>query len=328
MATLLRGGEYILFCNHRTLECWSVRCSKLFWVYPKNGPKSTIQEYDADVIDGGAGVNIIVSERNRELGSSRLQIVKLDFGSGISTPLFLSEAPRQCRFSEPKICGDIAVVYFLESTRQSSSPNPRLINWKTKDHLELTSPTFQLTVIPILNYILVLSNILPGGPKVSILDNSAFSSHWRNVAMHPTPNKVPISELEFLLQESITFHDLPSLTLWGTIELFAYESPLQDETYRVWALMRDGQQNHLATKNSGGFNDRQPSCALKYILLGTQDIRFLEQILYFGAFGHDRGESSDGGIVSDLSYIHISTYSGALTCIDTTGNRVLISYYK
>ncbi|KAJ6487766.1 hypothetical protein C8R45DRAFT_1097650 [Mycena sanguinolenta] len=190
LATLLQGGEYILLlCNNRTLECWSVRYDKLVWV---SGPKSRIYGYDAEVIDGGTGANIIICDEDIEL-RSRLQIVKLDFESGISTLLFLSEAPRPYRFSAPKICGDIAVVY-LEPGGQSSGPNPRLVNWKTKDHLELTSPTSRLAVIPIPNYTLILSNPLSGGSEVIILEIRPFPLigatllRIRGPAWCPSPN--------------------------------------------------------------------------------------------------------------------------------------------
>ncbi|KAJ6487754.1 hypothetical protein C8R45DRAFT_994210 [Mycena sanguinolenta] len=349
LATLLQGGEYILFSNNRTLECWSVRYDKLVWVY-QSGPKPRIYEYDAEVIDGGAGANIIICDRDTKLGP-RLQIVKLDFGSGISTLLFLIEAPGQwsCRFSAPKICGDIAVVYFSESGGQSSGLNPRLVNWKTKDHLELTSPTSRLAVIPILNYTLVLSNPLSGGSEVIILENSAFSSHWCDVATHPRPSMVPISELEFLLQESITFSDLPSLTVRRT-RIFAYESPLQEESYRVWVVMCDGRSfledetrvicsyhlslptplNRITWRQRTVAVSMADSCfplpSISYS--GHRICRSSNRYCVLEPSGTAEVNISDTGVDSDLSYNHVSTYSGALTCVDNTDHRVLISYYK
>ncbi|KAF7351352.1 hypothetical protein MSAN_01566700 [Mycena sanguinolenta] len=357
IATLLNGGEYILFHRHQTLECWSVRRDKLFWTYDKKEPDFDVKGFDADVIDGGTSVNIVVCENGRMSNNSRLQILNLDFITGTSTALFLGECPPQSYFLRPKICGEIAFVYIAQDDGawRGMRPTPRLINWKTRAHFELAfnvPPLSQITVLPIHNHILILTHTLSdgsGGSEILILDNSAHSSHWCDVDTHPTPNTVHTFKLETIRREEITFPNLRHLQDWWIRELCVYESPLEEGTYRVWALMTaynplSTDDNvvscsyHLSLPNSGTrITWRQRTAAVS-----VPDTRHeLAGISYSGHTVHhfrDDGHCILGPLgmtelILDetdtrtryLLYTHISTYGGALTTVNQ--DRVRISYY-
>jgi hypothetical protein len=65
-ARLLPGGQYVLFCNWRTLECWDVVHDRLIWTHESSlGRDSSphVVEFAADVVDGGRALVIVVCER-------------------------------------------------------------------------------------------------------------------------------------------------------------------------------------------------------------------------------------------------------------------------
>ncbi|KAF7351365.1 F-box domain-containing protein [Mycena sanguinolenta] len=130
-STLLPGGEYILCYsfNTRTLECWSVRCDKLVWAYVKKNLDSSVMGYDAEVIDWGAGAHIIVCERDGSVSPSldQVEIVKLDFATGTSTPLFVCKCPAGAYFITPKNLWQYRFCWF-PSWIQSNFPADKLEN--------------------------------------------------------------------------------------------------------------------------------------------------------------------------------------------------------
>ncbi|KAJ6487768.1 hypothetical protein C8R45DRAFT_1213798 [Mycena sanguinolenta] len=214
---------------HQTLESWDVRCDKLVWAYDTKGfdVPNVHCEFDAEVIDEGASVNIVVGARARSLDSLlQIVLVQLNFATGKSTTLYLSKHHPGSHFSNPKICGHIAFVKFVGGGR--------FINWKTKMHFDFVfgepSPTSEeFIVIPIFGHILILTQTSSGGSTVSVLDIATLFSHWCDVATYPTPNIVPISKFEMILSEKITFPNVPGLVKWWT-EFFVHESPLGERT--------------------------------------------------------------------------------------------------
>ncbi|KAJ6487767.1 hypothetical protein C8R45DRAFT_256270 [Mycena sanguinolenta] len=342
-ATLLGGGEHILCYSAytQTLECWSVRYDKLVWAYVKKKPRSKVREFDAEVIDGGA--NIIVCEMDESGPTSQLEIVKLDFVTGASTPLLVCECPPGSCFITPKICGDIVLVGF----QAGSSMTSRLINWKTQVHLELASsktlPTFQFVAIPIRNYTFVLCTPSSDSkPEISILDNSALSSHCRDIATHPTPNMVYSSDFEFILHQKITFPDESLSGDWWINALHAYESPLEEGTYRIWFVIITSEWSillcsfHLSLPKSGNnritWRQRTPPVPLAD--------RFYAAGISFSGYTVQRFPDLTHSVIAPSGmvklnlneenpqrrrYTHISTYSEALTSVHDDGT-VVISY--
>ncbi|KAF7351351.1 F-box domain-containing protein [Mycena sanguinolenta] len=299
-ANLLPGGEYIICYSDvsQTLECWSVRCDKLVWAYDKKGSQSTISGYDAEVIDEGAGANIVVCEWDGSSAPIRLEIVKLDFASGTSTRLFVYGSPPGSSFIAPKLCGNIVFVDILAGSGPRGLTS-RLINWKTQVHLELafskTSQTYQFNIILIPNYILVLIAPFLSGPEIIILRISAFSSHWWAIATHPTPAIVYSADLESILHEKITFPDELLFADWWTHTVHAYESPIEEGTFRVWIVMtNDSESSGLGfcvargadpgrTCSSNSLRARPTVSVAEAVWAGTQHAPYYEVARH----GHD-----------------------------------------
>ncbi|KAJ6487758.1 hypothetical protein C8R45DRAFT_994239 [Mycena sanguinolenta] len=344
-ATFLGGGEHILCysVNTQTLECWSVRYDKLVWAYVKKKPPSKVREFDAEVINGGA--NIIVCEMDESGPTSQLEIVNLDFATGTSTSLLVCQCPLGSCFIRPKICGDIVFVGF----QAGSSITSRLINWKTQVHLELASsktlPAWQFVVIPIRNYTFVLCTPFSNSKtEITILCNSALSSHWRDMAAHPTPDIVYFADLEFILHQKIAFPNEPLSDHWWTHALHAYESPLEEGTYRIWFVIITNEawglllcSFHLSLPKPGNnritWRPRTSPVPLADTLHEPAGISFSGYTVHHFPDSTHSVIAPSGMAELNLneddperrSYTHISTYSEALTSVDVDGT-VVISY--
>jgi hypothetical protein len=58
-AKLLPGGQYVLFNNWRTLECWNVAEDRLIWKHQS----PNVLEFAAEVVDGGLAAVILIGRR-------------------------------------------------------------------------------------------------------------------------------------------------------------------------------------------------------------------------------------------------------------------------
>ncbi|KAJ6582892.1 hypothetical protein DFH09DRAFT_1144850, partial [Mycena vulgaris] len=240
-AKLLAGGKYVLF-NNITLECWSVHDDRLVWSYEKNGPDSYVAEFASDVADGGESANIIACERswteNEADDQSLIQVLKLDFRTGISTRLLLNPCSGGNSFSfvDSKICGNLAcaVLQELRDDTVTSQKSCILMNWETKSQLKLVSSTlgspFSVTLVH--DHVLVLANKTSGGPEIRIIHYTAFP--WRQNMGHPL---VDVCDIEAVVSESITFGNSARFRQPWKYELYAHQSPLEAGTYRVWAIL-------------------------------------------------------------------------------------------
>ncbi|KAJ7461729.1 hypothetical protein B0H11DRAFT_2055758 [Mycena galericulata] len=240
---LLGGGEYVLFNSRGTFECWSVRYDKLVWEYEKNRPDSYVIQFGAEVLDGGDQANIIVCERYQASGGeeqSLVQIVNLDFHTGTSTILFSHiYLESSSGFLDAQICGNMACLVWQGYLGGEIFPKRHclLIDWQRMLHLKLAGNTYELSLVINLlpHHLLVLTKPLPGIAEISLLDATIFSHHWRQITHHSFFDMVYTSDIEAIVHESITFG--PRAQSWNyqsKFELRAYESVLEEGTYRVW----------------------------------------------------------------------------------------------
>ncbi|KAJ7741987.1 hypothetical protein DFH07DRAFT_981031, partial [Mycena maculata] len=244
---LLSGGEYILLKN-ATLECWNIQQARLVWSHETNGPDPWLMQFGAEVVDGGDSVNIIICE-GRTSGvdgqrGSLIQIVNLNLHTGISTSLLADLYPdatsEDFGIMEAKFCGNLACLIWVFLTR-SDGTGPQnyciLMDWQTRSRLKLapnplTSP-ISVNLIP--NHVLLMTNDgLSGIPEISLINMAPLSPHWRHTTDDSTLDTVHPSELEAIVHESIT--SCPPESRGRKRELCAYESPLEEGTYRICYL--------------------------------------------------------------------------------------------
>jgi hypothetical protein len=205
------------------------------------------------------------------------------------------------------------------------------------------------------DHVLFLANNASGGPEINVINSTALSSHWRYVADDPTLDIVYTSQVQAIIRESITFHKCARFRGPFKRELCAYESPLEEGTYRIWMTLGGYSRTssnqdavicsyHLSLPKRTGDRTtwRQRTVA------SADPNRNVSGISYSG---HSIGCSFNGRysifapgdptqvaeqkLTNDkiLSYPHISTYSGALTSLTplaspTSNNQVFIFYHK
>ncbi|KAF7360197.1 F-box domain-containing protein [Mycena venus] len=346
-AGLLNGGEYVLI-DGVTIECWSVQRDKLVWTYDKNSPESFVEEFTAEVIEGGCSANIMVCESlwtASGKSGSLVQIVGLDFDTGTSTSLFVLPCPEVESYTNAKICDDLAsAVLDLGGTSYCL-----LMNWKTKAHLTVVpnarvSPLL-VTLVP--NHVIFLMSGTTGSPEIRIINSTALSPHWRLDTGHPILNTVFPSQLDVILCEKITFEKCPYLRKPFQRKLYAYESPLQEGTYRIWIMLYGSSQSLLDVEGAiCSYHFSLPNKVGDKITWRQRTVFATETSPSRSALsysGHTVRRFSRAGRsvfgpedrVADLKpsssalspYTHVATYSGALTSVDNRNNEVLISYY-
>ncbi|KAJ7861150.1 hypothetical protein B0H13DRAFT_1900621 [Mycena leptocephala] len=305
---MLDGGEYVLFNNYTTTQCWNVHRDTLIWTYDKHDPESHVSQFAAGVVDGDGSANIIVCEWRW-------------------TP---DGVPDQS--------------YCI------------LMNWKTNSQFTLApdtsdSPYFVLPLVP--NYLFILTNGASGEPCISIVKNTALSSHWRSIADPTTHDLVYPSQLEAIISESITFGNFGRRRPPLGRKLCVYESPLEEGTYRIWVGLSSG----IFSWSTNSWSERGVICSY-YLSLPTRDgdtttlrtstSASTNPTRNYGASpisysGHTVGHASDGqhkiygpsDSTMDLpvdftrrsSYAHLSTYSGALVSL-SNDNAIHTLYYK
>ncbi|KAJ6584353.1 hypothetical protein B0H19DRAFT_385369 [Mycena capillaripes] len=239
-AKLLGNGEYLLLCN-LTLECWNVYDEKLIWTYERNDPDSFIIDFSAEVLDGGNIANIIVCEKGVGFQTFSIRILALNFHTGVFTDLCarLFGETNSYIFADAKICGSLASV-ILKGDYQTPTENYCiLIDWQAKKCLKLVSLTLTtpIRVDPIRNHLLLLTDDRFGIPEISLFNIGAFSRHWRWTNDPSSLDTVHTSEVQSLISESIAFAaHAQSWDTWKR-EVHAYESPLEEGTYRIWVYL-------------------------------------------------------------------------------------------
>jgi hypothetical protein len=216
-----------------------------------------------------------------------------------------------------------------------------------------------MTLIP--DHVLFLANNASGGPEINVINSTALSSHWRSVADYPTLDTVYTSQVQAIIRESITFHKCERFREPFKRELCAYESPLEEGTYRIWmtlcgysrtSLNQDAVicSYHLSLPKRTGDRTtwRQRTAASADPSRNVSGISYSGHSIgysfngYFSIFapGHPT-QVAELNLTNDeiSSYPHISTYSGALTsptplayptplASPTSNNQVFILYYK
>jgi hypothetical protein len=156
-AKLLPGGKYVLFQNHKRLECWNVAEKRLIWIHQSRQEIAAVCDFAAEMINDGQAVVIIICQRiyfnhlNREkcvlchsqVGSSSLsnmccsfvEIVHLDFLTEEPLLLLCAFVPKtnyDNPYVHPRVHGDIAVVGIHMTTQML------LMNWKTESCIVLS----------------------------------------------------------------------------------------------------------------------------------------------------------------------------------------------
>jgi hypothetical protein len=137
------------------LECWKVAEDRLIWKHQSQWASAWVQEFTAEVVDDSQAAVIMICQRTtngvtlrekcvlsvflechiymRALDSV-VEVVRLDFLTETSQPLFRTHAP-DTKYDNPfarlRICGDIAVLG-INSTNQIL-----LMNWRTQSRLIL-----------------------------------------------------------------------------------------------------------------------------------------------------------------------------------------------
>ncbi|KAJ7468053.1 hypothetical protein FB451DRAFT_387697 [Mycena latifolia] len=345
-AKSIAGGEYVLF-NNITLECWSVHDDRLVWAYEKNGPDSYVIEFAADVAYGGESATIAVCERSwttNNTDQNLVQILKLDFRTGISTRLVLNNYsdPDSHRFKDVKICGNIACV----AVHGPSGNYWILMDWGTDSYLKLASNTLAspLLVNLILNHVLVLTNTLSGAPDIRVINITAFSGHWQHTADPPTLPTVYVSDIEADICESITFGNCARFRQPFKRDLHAYQSPLEAGTYRIWLFL---------SGYRGSSSKRGAALCSYHLSLSGDKIMWRKRtaansdpisihcpgITYSG---HTRWDNRDDkfkiltpgdldrvveqSLPGVVPYAPLSPYSGALSYV--AKNTLVVSYFK
>jgi hypothetical protein len=208
------------------------------------------------------------------------------------------------------------------------------------------------------DHVLFLANNASGAPEINVINSTALSSHWRYVADDPTLDIVYTSQVQAIIRESITFHKCARFRGPFKRELCAYESPLEEGTYRIWMTL-----GGYVPYNRSSLKPNTVICSYRLSLpKRTGDRTTWQQrtaasanpnrnVTGISYSGHSIGYSFNGrnsifapggptqgaelNLTHDkiLSYPHISTYSGALTSLTslaspTSNNQVFILYYK
>ncbi|KAJ7764582.1 hypothetical protein DFH07DRAFT_811694 [Mycena maculata] len=359
---LLAGGEYVLFKN-LTLECWSVRQDKLVWSYETNGPNSFVfvTVFGAQVIAGGEQANILVCERVGTAGDgdfhSSVQIVNLDFETGVSTSLLSDLYQDDKYFTDAQVCGNVACLRLREYGREDGNEAWPfkdyciLMDWQTGSHLKLAANISATSLLARLlpNHVLFLADDRSGCPEISLFNTTAFSRHWRRTASQSPLDTLYVSDLEAVTRESVTLGADAPLYPWYR-DLCAHASPVEEGTFRVRVQL-------------AGFDLRWHAVAYRYrlrlpnamrpgvvwqrleaqradhmsALLGTSyaghklrlyRYRDGRQSVYTVTHPRDPSYAVAFNLPDDTPAPHVSTYTGALTYYAPSHNSVVVAYFK
>ncbi|KAJ7689382.1 hypothetical protein B0H17DRAFT_1066388 [Mycena rosella] len=351
-AKLIAGGEYVLL-NSITLECWSVHDDRLVWAYEKLAG-SFVLEFDADIQEGGESATIIVYARSwtgNGTDQGQVHILQLDFRTGISTSLlcnvFLTTDLDDLQCQAVKICGNTACANIRDDTLPSETQSYCiLINWETKSHLKLGSNTlgspFLVNLIP--NHILVLTNNRAGFPEIRVINIAAFSDYWQ--LADSSPFSLPttdVSDIEAAVCESIIFGSCGRFQGWPR-ELYAYESPLEAGTYRIWVII-SGYSGSPSKKHAvlcsyrlslmgNGIIWQQRTAANADPTLNCAGITYSGHIRRYNSKSDGYSIFAPGNLdraveqilPDSVTYAPVSPYSGALAY--ATNGALVVSFFK
>lgn len=113
---VLPGGRFSFFQNGWGFDCRSTMEDRVIWEY--KGPCSShVQEYSAEMIEGGRAVTLLLGIRT--YGPERkdfLEIVRLDLDTGLSTSLYRKDIPATSYgspFRRLRLLGDFAVASMM-----------------------------------------------------------------------------------------------------------------------------------------------------------------------------------------------------------------------
>ncbi|KAJ7741989.1 hypothetical protein DFH07DRAFT_837213 [Mycena maculata] len=344
---LLAGGEYVLL-NNQTLECWSVRHDKLVWSYERKGPDSFVSVSGAEVVEGGEQVNIIVCERFGTYGDrerSLIQILNLNFSTGMSTRL-LSDFYRDIYgFTEAKICGNIACLLL----RQYRSPRKNysiLMDWPAGSCLKLAADSgtpFHLSLIS--NRVLFMAENFSGTPEISLINTTAFFRHWRRTTDYSTLDTLHISEIEADIRDSIAPGTHKHWLYPWNRDFCAYESPVREGTYKVLLQLvgytSRGRTHAMVYSYNlslpNGTRDRviwrrTAAQSAVHMLYGSSGFSYpghklrFRQRVYAITHPGDPSHAVALDLLEDADSPRLSTYTGAVTYMSRS--QVIITYFK
>ncbi|KAJ7118661.1 hypothetical protein C8R43DRAFT_89012 [Mycena crocata] len=223
-----------------------------------------------------------------------------------------------------------------------------LMNWRTKAHLKLApddkASPFLVHLLP--NHVIFLTNDHSGAPEVAIIHtDTAFSSHWRPIDDRLEDDVVKMSAVGLIYREPVAFSNSSRLRKPWQRELYAYQSPLEEGTYRVWVYLsgyiRSSSKQiavigsyHLSLPNKMGdvTTWRQRTAAATVPSRNSSGISYSGHMQQY-SFDDQRSILIPGNptlvglkLPGGVPYAHISTYSGALTYL--ADNKILVSHFK
>ncbi|KAJ7277965.1 hypothetical protein C8J57DRAFT_175784 [Mycena rebaudengoi] len=179
-AKLLRGGDYVLFNNSRTLECWSVASDIMIWTHKSRLANASVVRFTAQVLDCGESAVIMLCETTYRADNPAKYVAcllcyarpysradRLSYISSIqlhrdrssgspqrhSDSLLVARAPSTSliSFSQAVISGDLAAVMITPGRHDLF-----LLNWKEKSALILAgNPASAQRMALIPHYIIV-----------------------------------------------------------------------------------------------------------------------------------------------------------------------------
>ncbi|KAJ7450372.1 hypothetical protein FB451DRAFT_1285792, partial [Mycena latifolia] len=113
------------------------------------------------------------------------------------------------------------------------------MDWGINSYLKLASNTLgsPFLVDLIHNHVLILTNDHSGAPEIRVINIAAFSGRWQRAADAPSLPTVYVSDVEAVIGERITFGKYATLQPLLRRELYAFQSPLEAGTYRIWLIL-------------------------------------------------------------------------------------------
>jgi len=235
---MLPGGRYIMYHNAKKLECYSLVEEKLVWRYISSSAGDVVDTYTTDMMDYGRAVVIMVGLHYEGNPSIKfVETVRLDLNSYVSQSLLYAKIPKPvvehgpnsppaltilsiCELTRPRVCGDFAAIILFPF---------RLIfilNIKTRlttmFHLNDVRAEYDIALFP--GYLAVLETTRC---KISL-------KVWNTQALIDIGETARLEDVSPIM--TIPF-DNPTLQKRPRVCLSCHASPLESDTYTLWALV-------------------------------------------------------------------------------------------
>ncbi|RDB16905.1 hypothetical protein Hypma_002540 [Hypsizygus marmoreus] len=337
---LLSGGQFVLFQHQATLECLSINGGKHVWQYRGSWEDYEVRSFAAEVVDEGQAVIIMVGVRiSDQHRRNFVEILRLDLRMGSAKTLVLEPAPNtldESPFTGFKICGDFAIANvqvadYILMFRLSTGTSKRFKALGLQE-IDLI-PGHLLVLTPNPTHVLATLELC-----VWSLD-SLFESTVHN------PLVTDISSIS-----TVTI-DAP---INCAARLTSLPSPIHNDSSTLWICVKSTGRDQAGSLLHKYHISHAKGHPLSVELVATVKldeshptacyVRIPLNISYSGRaefFNHSSQQqrsfsftSPDDDIPLDLPgcgyYIHMSSYSGALTYVTehVWDERIYVNYYE